>query len=221
MLTAHDPTTLRARASAHAARPTGLQSVPLSGDAEDLREAVDDLGSRPGLLFAAADDAPALAQVAQEVGLEDRGTVPLLAADLDCELAAAPTCGVARAADAGAFEEVELLVGAAFGLRGATGLRRDVHAAEGTEAWLLREHGRAVSAVVATPDPDLLGLWSMATLPSAQRRGHGARLLRAVLGHYALEGAASACVIATRAGEPLYRSLGFEPAERLQVWMKR
>jgi ribosomal protein S18 acetylase RimI-like enzyme len=221
MLTAHDPSTLRARASAHAERPTGLPSVPLSGDEQELRDAVAGLGDRPGLLFAAAGEAPALAGVAAELGLEDRGTVPLMAAELDCELAAAPTAGVARAADAGAFEEVELLVGAAFGLRGPTGLRRDVHAAEDTDAWLLREHGRAVSAVVATPDPDLLGLWSMATLPSAQRRGHGEHLLRAVLGHYALEGATTACVIATPAGEPLYRSLGFEPADRLQVWMKR
>jgi predicted N-acetyltransferase YhbS len=61
----------------------------------------------------------------------------------------------------------------------------------------------------------------MATPPQQQRLGHGGRLLRAVLGHYALEGATSACVIATAAGEPLYRSLGFEPAERLRVWMKR
>ena len=223
MLTAHDPATLRARASAHATRPTGLQSTLLgSGGAGELEAAVADLGDRPGLLLVTEDDAPALAPVAAGLGLEDRGTVPLMAADLDVALAEAPTAGVERAGDPGSFAEVEALVSAAFGLRGEPGLRHDLDEVEGADAWLLRdERRRAMSAVVATADPDLLALWSMATPPEAQRRGHGGRLLRAVLGHYALEGARSACVIATPAGEPLYRSLGFAPAERLQVWMKR
>ena len=222
MLTAHDPATLRARASAHATRPTGLQSKLLGGDPAELRAAVADLGERPGLLLVTERDAPAVAGAAAELGLEDRGTVPLMAADLDLELATSPTAGVERAGDPGSFAEVDALVTAAFGLNNEPGLRRDLDQVPGADAWLLRdERRRAVSAVVATADPDLLTLWSMATPPSAQRRGHGGRLLRAVLGHYALEGARSACVIATPAGEPLYRSLGFEPAERLQVWMKR
>jgi ribosomal protein S18 acetylase RimI-like enzyme len=222
MLTEHDPATLRARASAHAARPTGLQSVLLGGEPGALREAVADLGDRPGLLLVTEADAPEVAQVAAALGLEDRGTVPLMAADLDVALAEAPTAGVERAVDAAGFAEVEALVAAAFGLRGEPGLRHDLHEVPGADAWLLRdERGCAVSAVVTTADPDLLGLWSMATPPALQRRGHGGRLLRAVLGHYALEGAASACVVATPAGERLYRSLGFEPSERLQVWMKR
>jgi ribosomal protein S18 acetylase RimI-like enzyme len=74
---------------------------------------------------------------------------------------------------------------------------------------------------VATADPDLLGLWSMATAPAEQRNGHGRRLLLAVLGHYALEGATSVCVVATPAGERLYRSVGFETAEPLRVWSKQ
>ena len=222
MLTERDPTTLIARASAHATRPTGLQSVLLDGEREALRVAVADLGDRPGLLLVTETDADDLAPVAEELGLEDRGTVPLMAAELDLDLAEAPTRGVERAVDAAGFAEIEALVTAAFGLRGEPGLRHDLHDVPGADAWLLRdERGRALSSVVVTADPDLLGLWSMATPPALQRRGHGGHLLRAVLGHYALEGAHSACVIATAAGESLYRSLGFEPSERLQVWMKR
>lgn len=221
MLTEVDPCSLRARASAHAARPTGLQSVLLGGAPEDLRHAVAGLGDRPGLLLVPASDAPDVADAAAELGLEDRGSVPLMAADLDVAFAEAPSGGVERAVDDGGFQEVEALVGAAFGLRGPTGLRRDLHELQGADAWLLRVDGRAVSALVATADPDLLGLWSMATLPAEQRRGHGARLLRAVLGHYALEGATTACVIATDAGVALYRAAGFEASEDLQVWMKR
>ena len=221
MLTEVDPSSLRARASAHAARPTGLQSVLLGGAPEDLRRAVAGLGDRAGLLLVPSSDAPGVADVAAELGLEGGGTVPLMAADLDLAFAEAPTAGVERAVDDGGFQEVEALVGAAFGLRGPTGLRRDLHEIAGADAWLLRVDGRAVSALVATADPDLLGLWSMATLPAEQRRGHGMRLLRAVLGHYALEGAQTACVIATEAGASLYRAAGFEPSEELQVWMKR
>lgn len=222
MLTEHDGRALRARASAHAARPTGLQAVVLGGAEQDLRAAVERLAGRPGLLLVPESDAPDVADAAGRLGLLDRGSVPLMAIDLDDAMAEAPTAGVERATDAPAFEEVEELVGAAFGLRGATGLRSDLHEVPGADAWLLRERdGHAVAAVVATADPDLVGLWSMATPPALQRRGHGGRLLRALLGHYALEGVATACVVATPAGEHLYRSAGFEPAERLQVWMKR
>ena len=222
MLTEHDPATLRARASAHAERPTGLQSVLLEPDPDALRDAVADLGTRPGLLMVGDEDASALETAADELGLEDRGTVPLMVADIDVALAEAPSGGVERAVHPSCFAEVDALVTAAFGLRDAPGLRRDLHEVPGADAWLLRDgRGRAAAAVIATADPDLVGLWSMATPPQQQRLGHGGHLLRAVLGHYALEGATSACVIATAAGEPLYRSLGFEPAERLRVWMKR
>src|SRR5687767_4663805 len=97
MPTAHDPVTLRARASAHATRPTGLQSKLLGGGSDELEAAVADLGGRPGLLLVTEDDAPALAPVADALRLEDRGTVPLMAADLDDALAEAPTAGVERA----------------------------------------------------------------------------------------------------------------------------
>ena len=221
MLTEADPRALRARATAHASRPTGLQSVLLRGEPEELRAAVAALGDRPGMILVPESDAPETAPVAAELGLRDDGVVPLMAADLDVVHAEAPAAGVERAVDDAGFEEVEALVAAAFGLTRPTGLRRDLHEVPGADAWLLREPGgRAVSALVATADPDLLGLWSMATAPAEQRRGHGRRLLCAVLGNYALEGATSVCVVATPAGERLYRSVGFETAEPLRVWSK-
>ena len=221
MVTPVDPCLLRARASAHAARPTGLRSVLLGGEPHALREAVAELAGSPGMLLVPESDSPEVAPVAEELGLEDRGTLPLMAGDLDLALAEEPSAGVERAVDASGFEEVEALVGAAFGLHGPTGLRHDLHEVPGADAWLLRRDGHAVAALVATADPDLLGIWSMATAPALQRRGHGGRLLRAVLGHYALEGATTACLVATPAGEPLYRALGFEPSEQLRVWMRR
>src|SRR4051812_6530447 len=116
MLTGHDPAGLRARATGHAARPTGLRSVLLDGEADALRAAVADLGDLPGLLLVTETDAAEVVPAAIELGLEDRGSVPLMGADLDVALAASPTAGVERAVDQGGFAEVELLVTAAFGL---------------------------------------------------------------------------------------------------------
>jgi ribosomal protein S18 acetylase RimI-like enzyme len=145
-----------------------------------------------------------------------------MSAGLDCAYAEAPSAGVERACDDAALAEVAELVAAAFGVAADAALPEPLQDVAGADAWLLRApDGRALSAVVATVDPDLLALWSAATPPPARRRGHAARLLRAVLGHYACEGVPTACVVATADGEPLYRSLGFAPAEPLRLWMKR
>jgi ribosomal protein S18 acetylase RimI-like enzyme len=190
MVTALDPHVLRARTAEHAARPTALRTVVLAGPDE-------------------------------AVGLTDAREVPLMTLDLrDCTLAESPSAGVERVVDAAGIEEVAELTAAAFGLRRAVLLERRLHEAPGLEAWLLRESGHAVSSVVATSDPDLVGIWSMATAPTARRAGRATKLLRAVLGHYALCGAQAACLVATPAGEPLYRSLGFTEAERVKVWIK-
>jgi N-acetylglutamate synthase-like GNAT family acetyltransferase len=215
---------LRDRARQHARRPTGLATIIAAGpDASaELRAAVASLGRRPARLAVAADVAADVAPVADELGLRPAGAAPLMVCDLVCDLAAAPSGGVERVVDADALDEVAELVAAAFDLNGSGVIGRDLYDAEGADAWVLRDRqGHAVSALVATADPDLLGLWSLATPPAAQRRGHGAHLLRAVLGNYALEGLPRACVLATEAGEPLYRSLGFAPTEQLHVWMKR
>ena len=176
-----------------------------------------------GLVFVAEQDAAAARDAATVAGMIDAGTAPLMSLELTCELAAGPCAGVERAVDPATIEEVSELIRSAFGLAGSTGLRHDLAEVPGADAWLLREPstGRAIAALVATADPDLVGVWSMATVPARQREGHGVRLLRAVLGHYALEGATTACLISTPAGESLYRSLGFETVERLQVWQPR
>jgi N-acetylglutamate synthase-like GNAT family acetyltransferase len=217
MLTSSDPTILRARAWDHGGRPMASAALARTS-----------LGGIPaitanGLVFVAEQDAPATREAAEAAGMTDAGTAPLMSLELSCELADGPCAGVERAVDPATIEEVSELVRSAFGLAGSTGLRHDLAEVPGADAWLLREHhtGRAIAALVATADPDLVGVWSMATVPARQREGHGTCLLRAVLGNYALEGVETACVISTPAGESLYRSVGFEAVERLQVWQPR
>lgn len=208
-----DPTILRARAWDHGGRP--LTSASLSRIAlGDVRGIVAN-----GLVFVAEQDAPAAREPALSAGLADAGTAALMAMDLEDSLAEAPCQGVERAIDAVTVDEVSELVRQAYGFRGPTGLRHDMADAPGADAWLKRDrNGHAVAALVATADPDLIGIWSMATLPERQGEGHGGCLLRAVLGHYALEGATRACLIASPAGEALYRSVGFTALEQLAVW---
>jgi N-acetylglutamate synthase-like GNAT family acetyltransferase len=217
MLTSSDPTILRARAWDHGGRPMASAALARTS-----------LGGVPaitanGLVFVAEQDAPATRAAAEAAGMSDAGTAPLMSLELSDELADGPCAGVERAVDPATVEEVSELIRSAFGIAGATGLRHDLAEVPGADAWLLREHatGRAVAALVATADPDLVGIWSMATVPSRRREGHGTCLLRAVLGHHALEGATTACLITTSAGESLYGSLGFETVEQLQVWNPR
>jgi ribosomal protein S18 acetylase RimI-like enzyme len=210
MLTSRDPTSLRTRAWDHGGRPlTSPRLVRIS------------LGGVPaiatgGLVFVAESDADAARPAAEEAGMTDAGVAPLMVLELDTSLAEAPSVGVERAVDADCVQEVAELIRAAFGVD--ANLRADLPDVPGADAWLLREDGRAIAALVATSDPDFVAIWSMATLPSRRHEGHARHLLRAVLGHYALEGAARACLVATPEGERLYRSVGFEPVEQLRVW---
>jgi ribosomal protein S18 acetylase RimI-like enzyme len=212
MLTSLDPTVLRARAWDHGGRPVdppGLSRVAL-GAATGI--------AAQGLVFVAEEDTARARAAAEAAGMRDAGTAPLMTLELDCALAEEPARGIERAIDTACMEEVADLIRAAYGVTGTTGLRHDLPDVPGADAWLLRENGCAVAALVATADPDLVAIWSMAVAPEHQRAGRGAYLLRAVLGHYALEGATTACLVSTAAGEALYRSLGFGAIERLQVW---
>ena len=213
MLSSLDPAILRARAWDHGARPlnaSGLARIALGGTTGIAAN---------GMVFVPEQEAGTAHDAARAAGLTDAGSAALMVLELDCALAESPCAGVERAVDPASVEELSDLVRAAFALRGDTGLRGDLFEVPGADGWLLRDRdGRARSGLVATSDPDLVGIWSMATAPDSRRQGHGASLLRAVLGHYALEGATSACLISTPAGEPLYRRVGFEPVEHLRVW---
>jgi hypothetical protein len=110
----------------------------------------------------------------------------LLLAD---DLAAAPARGVERAVDSASFAEAAELLGAQ-----STALGADV--------WLLRRASVAVAAVVASPSADGVVVSGLAGEDVEE-------LLRAVLGHYALEGVpAAALAVAPDIGD-VARRLGF------------
>ena len=110
---------------------------------------------------------------------------PLLTLRLDDDLANAEGRGVERSVDTASLHEAaDLLLVAPSALAG--------------DVWLLRIGGHALSALVAERDGDVVTVGAVAA-------SHAERLLRAVLGHYALEGA----VEARLPDGPAARALGF------------
>lgn len=88
------------------------------------------------------------------------------------------------------------------------------------DAWGLCVDGRLVSGLLTAVVGESVCLWSMATAPTEHRRGHGYRLLSTVLNRLHDEGARRAVLIATRAGERLYRRIGYLPFDYWQCWTK-
>jgi hypothetical protein len=122
----------------------------------------------------------------------DTVTTTALTLALTDDLADTPARGVERAVcDQSIREAADLLLLAPSALQG-----RDV------EVWLLRAGVHALSALVAERDAGGIVVTALAST-------HVEALLRAVLGHYALEGVASASIDAALASDPAVRALGF------------
>lgn len=65
---------------------------------------------------------------------------------------------------------------------------------------------------------DLVGVYHVATLPSARGRGFGAALTLAGMRHGRERGATTAVLQSSPMGEPVYRALGFERVCRLSMY---
>ncbi|HEY5303661.1 MAG TPA: GNAT family N-acetyltransferase [Acidimicrobiales bacterium] len=96
----------------------------------------------------------------------------------------------------------------------------DVFDTQGQNVWKLSVE-REIRACVATV---VVGksvmIWSMATLPQWQHRGYGRRLLTTALMQSAGQGVTESILYASPAGEPLYRSLGYQTTEYWQMWSR-
>jgi GNAT superfamily N-acetyltransferase len=85
--------------------------------------------------------------------------------------------------------------------------------------WLLLDQGQPVCTVTTTTEEGILGIWSMATPPRAQRKGYGQTLLSQVMQEHVQHGERVGVLGASPAGEPLYRRIGFEVVEYWQVFV--
>ncbi|MEU5862827.1 GNAT family N-acetyltransferase [Nonomuraea sp. NPDC047529] len=100
--------------------------------------------------------------------------------------------------------------------RYGAGLEEATRICTGVPAWYaaVEEDGVPVAVGRVVPQGDTAGIFCMATLPSARRRGLARTVLRALTGH---AGAKSAYLVTTepnRAAQALYRGEGFQTVGR-------
>jgi len=82
--------------------------------------------------------------------------------------------------------------------------------------------GRAVSIVSVVAAANVLGVYSLSTLPEFRRRGYGEAVLRAALDRErARTGLEHIVLQSTDAGYSLYRRIGFRDVTRFSVWLTR
>lgn len=86
----------------------------------------------------------------------------------------------------------------------------------GVPAWYgaYEEDGVALAVGRAVPQGDTLGIYCMATLPAARRRGLARAVLRALVRHAGTRSAYLVTTAPNQAAQTLYRSEGFEVAGR-------
>ena len=88
------------------------------------------------------------------------------------------------------------------------------------DVWGLYEAGQMVSSVTNVREDDIAVVWSMATRRESQGQGYGRRLLEMVLHEQFENGVTGSLLHSSRAGEPLYRNLGYSVVEYLQMWSR-
>lgn len=88
---------------------------------------------------------------------------------------------------------------------------------EAMHMFIGRENGRAVAAAMGYVLDDVVGVFGVATVASARRRGYGAALTRAaMLTHTGLP----AILAPSEEAEGMYRRLGFGQVGGLTIWSK-
>jgi len=82
--------------------------------------------------------------------------------------------------------------------------------------------GRPVSIVATVAAANVLGVYSLSTLPEFRRRGYGEALLREALNREcARTGLRQLALQSTDAGYSLYRRIGFRDVTRFSVWLTK
>ncbi len=178
---------------------------------------------QPGLVMLAGE-ALAEAQELVEAAWVCVGAMPLLTLDLTTRPRVEPAGSSIRRVGPDELAGAQALVGSVFGfddVAAAAALPAGATTASGRAVWVLEDdHGRVVSCLGAIAVDGCLVVWSMATALDRQRRGHGAALLREVLARATDDGCTEGLLLASGAGLPLYRSLGYAEVDHWQLWSR-
>ena len=163
-----------------------------------------------------------LAPVARRLGLTAAGTAPLMVLRTGTPVRPGRPTKVTRALGPELVGIAGDLASAAFGLpRDVVARCIDVVLTEtaGVETYIAWGDDEPMSAVSVTPTGNTAGISLMATPPEHQRKGMGRALLTQVIEDYRGRGVERFYLGATKAGRPLYASLGFETIADLSAWV--
>jgi GNAT superfamily N-acetyltransferase len=92
-------------------------------------------------------------------------------------------------------------------------------AVPGLASWVMVHDGLAVACAWTYLHERDCGIYAVGTLPPWRRRGLAQSLVEHMLTDARSRGARTATLQSTRMGQPLYDSLGFEPAGRYEEWV--
>lgn len=211
----------------------GLVASGSAGDASSggeaaraLREIVARIRARkvPALLFLAGHAASELAGQAAELGLKPQMTAPLMT-HLEDRGAPRPSAYKVEAITTeAALADSHRLASEVFGdplevVSRAVGPR--VLDAPGTTIFLAYDDHRPVSTATTVRAGPLVGIFSIATPPEAQRRGATAAVLEHAMAYHRDRGARLFYLIANEAAKPLYERLGFEAAADIGIYLEQ
>ena len=168
--------------------------------------------------------AQALAPVATRLGLTAAGVSPLMVLRAGTTVRPSRAIKVIRALGPELVGIAGDLASAAFDApRDAVARCIDVGLTEtaGVETYIAWGDAGPMSAVSVTPTGNTAGISLMATPPEHQRKGMGRALLTQVIDDYRGRGVERFYLGATKAGLPLYASLGFQTIAELSGWLMR
>jgi GNAT superfamily N-acetyltransferase len=190
-----------------------------------LREAADEAGRRdlPLLALFLPACADRLEAVAGELGFVYGGTFPLMALAEPKPAGAGSGFRIEPVGDARTRAIAADLQARGFGLERAAMARlldESLALERPPQVFIASLDGEPMSTVTATPEGADVGIWTMATPPEHQGKGAGRALLGWALEHYRGQGVRRFYLYATEAGQPLYRSLGFETVAPCAAWVK-
>lgn len=88
---------------------------------------------------------------------------------------------------------------------------------DGMNMFIGRAGGQAVAAAMGYRTDSVVGVFGVATVASARRRGYGTTVTRAAM---LTETGLPAILAPSRAGENIYRQLGFDRVGELSIWIR-
>jgi ribosomal protein S18 acetylase RimI-like enzyme len=110
-----------------------------------------------------------------------------------------------------------------YGLDGATAVAAVPDAAvvsADMAVWGFYVEEQLVSSVTTVLQDGLVVIWSMVTRSDCRGRGYGRQLLEAIFAEQIGHGPSGSLLHSSKAGEKLYRQLGFTVVEYLQLWSR-